>query len=99
MPRLNVLVYNGNGVSRTSLKQTLNSLEAILSKSHDIQTIDAEKMQGPWEESCAMLVMPGGRDIPYLSSFTTQMISRIRTYVHNGGTYFGICAGAYFAAR
>ncbi|CAG8737435.1 4510_t:CDS:2, partial [Acaulospora colombiana] len=51
----------------------------------------------PWTASCALLVIPGGRDLPYLSALD-KAIPRILDYVRQGGSYLGICAGAYFAS-
>lgn len=99
MNRLNVLVYNGSGVSETSLKHTLFSLDKCVSKSHDIKLVSPNDLLGPWESTCSLFVMPGGRDLPYLSALGDAIILRIKNFIQEGGSYLGICAGAYFASR
>ncbi len=58
---------------------------------------DSQLLNEPWEESTALLIMPGGRDKPYVSSLYPKGTTKITNYVLNGGKYMGICAGAYFA--
>jgi biotin--protein ligase len=45
-------------------------------------------------------VVPGGRDIPYVEDISALAVKKIQRYVREqGGSYLGICAGAYFAAK
>lgn len=43
--------------------------------------------------------MPGGADLPYLDRLGGEGVEAIREFVIRGGSYLGICAGAYFASR
>lgn len=96
---VNVLIYNGPGVSQTSLSHTISSLKALLTPHFAVQTVSAAVLASqPWSESCALLVLPGGRDLPYLASLATAT-NTIQSYVNNGGAFLGICAGAYYASR
>jgi GMP synthase-like glutamine amidotransferase len=42
-----------------------------------------------------VLIVPGGEIKAYLPAFTPEGIELIRRFVDEGGTYIGICAGAY----
>ncbi|KAF9941050.1 biotin holocarboxylase synthetase [Modicella reniformis] len=96
---MNVLVYSGEGSSRISLAHTVRSLQAFVGHHYDVMKIDAKGLQTePWEESTALLVIPGGRDIPYTQALNGAVADKIRAYVQAGGRYWGICAGAYFAS-
>lgn len=96
---MNILVYNGPGVSQTSLSHTLSSLKALLVPHFAVQTVSATALASqPWSKSCALLVIPGGRDLPYISSLAAAT-NLIKSYVENGGAFMGICAGAYYASR
>lgn len=96
---INVLVYNGPGVSQTSLTHTLTSLRHLLSPNYTVTPVTpAALISDPWPASCALLVIPGGRDLPYVSSLQPGATDRIRRYVRQGGSLLGICAGAYFAS-
>ncbi|KAI1293451.1 biotin holocarboxylase synthetase [Mortierella claussenii] len=96
---MNVLVYSGEGTSRTSLAHTVRSLRGLVGQHYDVMKIDAKGLlTEPWEESTALLVIPGGRDIPYTKDLNGAVNDRIRAYVQSGGRFWGICAGAYFAS-
>ena len=94
---MNVILYNGPGVS--SLQTAIQrSLRELLASSYDILPVDAAVIsRSPWEENTALLVMPGGRDLAFLQALSPIGINKISNYVRNGGKYLGICAGAYFA--
>lgn len=106
----NVLVYSGPGESASALSHTLRSLRSLL-PSYDVQCINAQSLAvDPWIQSTSLLVIPGGRDLPYveqlsqfhkLSNATTssRADARIRQYIEeHGGSFVGICAGAYYAS-
>ena len=95
---LNVLIYSGPGTSEFSVNQTLRTLKKFLKSSYDVKLIGSDVLKNdkiPWDESCALFVMPGGRDLVYLDEFKgTNFFKRLKGKVK----YLGICAGAYFAA-
>lgn len=106
----NVLVYSGPGVSSSALSHTLKTLRLLL-PSYDVQCISAESLAlDPWMASTSLLVLPGGRDLPYVDHLATshrvsatspplRADERIKAYVQErGGTFLGICAGAYYAS-
>lgn len=96
-----VLVYSGPGVSPLSLSHTLLTLRLLLLPHYTVQPAAPDLLAlQPWEPSCALLVVPGGRDLPYVDELTHKrpVTNRIREYVQQGGRFLGICAGAYFAS-
>ncbi|KZW00346.1 class II aaRS and biotin synthetase [Exidia glandulosa HHB12029] len=100
---MNVLVYSGHGVSQTSLAHTLSALRALTTPYLSVRTVTASTLaKQPWASTCALLVIPGGRDLPYveaLSEGKPNANDAIRAYVSKGGKFLGICAGAYYASR
>ncbi|HCU58416.1 MAG TPA: hypothetical protein DIC64_00350 [Alphaproteobacteria bacterium] len=48
-------------------------------------------------ENVALFVMPGGAATPFLEKLKVQGNEKIKDYVHQGGHYLGVCAGAYYA--
>ena len=97
-----VLVYSGPGVSPLSLSHTLLTLSLLLLPHYTVQPIISSSLASqPWEPACALLVIPGGRDLPYVDelSLKSRVTIRIKEYVKEGGKYLGICAGAYFASE
>lgn len=96
-----VLVYAGPGVSPLSLSHTLLTLRLLLLPHYTVQPAAPDLLaHQPWEPSCALLVVPGGRDLPYVDELTDKrpVTTRIKEYVQQGGRFLGICAGAYFAS-
>ncbi|SJX64086.1 related to BPL1-biotin holocarboxylase synthetase [Sporisorium reilianum f. sp. reilianum] len=62
-----VLVYNGPGVSTSALHHTLKTLRTLLT-TYDVKTVDAKTLAlDPWQKGTALVVLPGGRDLPYVS--------------------------------
>ncbi|KAF8327396.1 class II aaRS and biotin synthetase [Cantharellus anzutake] len=95
---MNVLVYSGPGVSETSLRHTIYTLKSLLEPAYSVQTITPIALTSqPWTANCALLVIPGGRDVPYVSSLSPA-VQQIRSYVERGGSFLGLCAGAYFGS-
>jgi len=45
-----------------------------------------------------IFIMPGGRDLPYLEKLGDEGAEQIMNFIRMGGTYVGLCAGAYFGA-
>ncbi|QRV98860.1 biotin-[acetyl-CoA-carboxylase] ligase [Ceratobasidium sp. AG-Ba] len=98
MAPIDVLVYKGPGVSETSLYHTLKTLRDILTPNYTVKEVEAKLLETePWPESCALLVIPGGRDLPYVQHLA-KSIDKIKYFVSDGGAYLGICAGAYFGS-
>ena len=46
-----------------------------------------------------LLIIPGGRDLPYVDHLNQSRVSLIKQFITTGGSYLGICAGAYFASK
>ncbi|KAF8944663.1 biotin holocarboxylase synthetase [Haplosporangium gracile] len=96
---MNVLVYSGEGTSRASLAHTVRTLRSLVGHHYDVMKIDAKGLTTePWEESTSLLVIPGGRDVPYTQDLNGAANDKIRAYVAAGGRFWGICAGAYFSS-
>lgn len=95
---VNVLIYDGPGVSPSCLLHLRKTLTALLSPRYDILTVSPKAIiSDPWTTNCALVCFPGGRDLGYLSSLGEAGCSRIADWVRQGGRYLGLCAGAYFA--
>lgn len=107
---LGILVYTdgGAGASEGCVAMTLTSLRraVALIKEQDpslpplsVATTEAgELTSGKWMDSCGLLVMPGGRDLPYVAKLQGTGNRHIRDFVRNGGGYLGLCAGGYYGA-
>ncbi|KAJ9474009.1 Biotin--protein ligase [Pseudozyma hubeiensis] len=110
-----VLVYSGPGVSTSALHHTIKTLRTLLT-TYDVKTVDAKTLAlDPWQKGTALVVLPGGRDLPYVSELARAYArnndgtasssapqrsasGQLRDYVESGGSFLGICAGAYYAS-
>ncbi|HMO02685.1 MAG TPA: BPL-N domain-containing protein [Oligoflexia bacterium] len=93
-----ILIYSGKGVGATSLKQTKCTFSKIFrDHNYQIRTINLKQLlNSSWESRCALLIMPGGADVPYDRALRGKGNAKILNYVKQGGRYLGICAGAYY---
>ncbi|KAJ3118938.1 biotin holocarboxylase synthetase [Physocladia obscura] len=99
---MNVLVYSGPGTSPRSREATLHVLKRLLGGRYDVLSVGATEFlhpDKPWKDSTALVVVPGGRDLPYVESLGPRGTAEMRSFVQQGGRYLGICAGAYFASK
>lgn len=93
-----IFIYVDQGVDGGGLKQLVRSLKQEIDLSqHTIHRIDAKELvHGNWETKAKVLIVPGGRDSYYHNSLDGVGTDKIRAFVEKGGSYLGICAGAYF---
>lgn len=101
-----VLVYSGPGAGSRSVSSAVESLRLALDPSVRVDTITPEQLMDAyddhekgWTEATRLLVMPGGADVPYCDKLNGRGNELIREYVHNGGSYLGLCAGAYYGCQ
>ena len=81
-----------------SLKKAVSALE-MADQQYLVETTTSEEIiRGQWADACSLLVMPGGRDLPYVAKLQGRGNQIIREFVQGGGSYLGICAGGYYAA-
>lgn len=101
---LEILVYSDGGVgaSINCVTMTTASLRDAASRAnlpYVVRTTTSKELVGSkWRESCRLLVMPGGRDLPYCEELDGQGNGQISSFVQEGGSYLGICAGAYYGS-
>lgn len=95
-----IYIYAGPGVSKSSLMHTENTLNILLKLNYLIKRIFPEQIiHDNWEEHAALLIIPGGADIPYTHALNGEGNQKIRSYVENGGAFLGICAGGYYGGN
>ena len=88
-----IVIYNDEGVGAFGL----SCLKEFF-KEDDVWLCNAEAViDGSVLGMADIFVMPGGADLPYVKKLNGQGNANIRTFVETGGTYLGICAGAYYA--
>lgn len=100
---MDILIYAGNGTSKANVVQS--SVEAALKflglhDQYKVKAIQAETLyERYWLSSTKLLVIPGGRDLPYTEDLTGVSLRNIKEFINCGGSYLGLCAGAYFSCN
>lgn len=90
-----IVIYKDEGVGEFGLA----CLEKFL-QGHDVWLATAEAIiDGRVLEMADLFIMPGGADLPYCKKLNGKGNENIKAYVEDGGTYLGICAGAYYGCR
>ena len=104
-----VLVYTDNdqGASEDcvswAIKALSQSLESIKQKGHCAsyaveRTTAPQLLNGDWRQSTNLIVMPGGRDLPYVEALAGNGNQMVKEFVSSGGAYLGLCAGGYYGS-
>ena len=95
-----ILIYCDYGCSNIGqLKSVLSSYfepKGILVSETDAHQIIKEHLL---DTDVLAFVLPGGAATPYRQKLSVQGNEAIRNYVMQGGIYFGVCAGAYYACQ
>lgn len=97
-----ILIYSDKGADpfsvaslEASLKQEIQ--EDYVDHPYSIVWADQHTHKNTnWIKNTKLLIFPGGRDIPYHRALRGIANQNISEFVKQGGTYFGICAGAYY---
>lgn len=100
MMRKQILIYQDTGTN--DIRNLKKSLEQYFQPQEiAIKTTNADEIikKNILDENILAFFMPGGRATPYLEKLKKLGNEKIASYVQNGGIYFGICAGAYYASR
>lgn len=95
-----VYIYAGNGTSTRSLIQTESAIKPFLNSHYRIEYIFPDQIiNDSWEKQTALLIIPGGADIPFTKALNGPGNKKIRSFVENGGAFLGICAGSYYGGN
>ncbi|PNH07957.1 Biotin--protein ligase [Tetrabaena socialis] len=96
-PQLHVLVYAGEGAGQLSARTALEAVQSHLAPGVQARYVGtAELLEGSWRSTTLLLVMPGGADLPYCKLLNGRGNRLLRDFVEAGGSYLGLCAGAYY---
>lgn len=91
----------GPGAAPAAVTNTIATLTPILSPYYSITTITSSNVfiTDPWQSSTALIIFPGGRDVPYCQNLNGPPNAAIYSWIrHRGGKYLGLCAGGYYGS-
>ncbi len=93
-----LLIYKDEGTSPRCIRSLTHSLKKEGVDHYRFINKSELHENDSWHDEAIALFIPGGRDIPYDRALRGKANASIRSFVENGGTYFGICAGAYYGS-
>ncbi len=97
---LPILIYTGPGTEPDAFNALKRMFRLAIPTHHTIISVDSDELITRLQNhQCDLLVMPGGRDLPYCKALSGEPNRLIRKFVQEGGKYLGICAGAYYGSR
>ena len=101
-----IWVYNDIGTDLECVHQTRQMIQDFVNPyMYRIELIKAKDIISLNHNQCRMenielMIMPGGRDLPYCNKLNGIGVDMIKKYLYQySGKYIGICAGAYFACK
>ena len=94
METMQTVIYVGEGVDVLLMRQIVSQLATTPRK------VSRHFFLSPdWEQETDLIIIPGGRDVPYHNHLQGEPNQRIRRFVENGSSYLGICAGGYYGSQ
>jgi glutamine amidotransferase-like uncharacterized protein len=94
-----IYIYYGPGTSTHSVMHTAYTLKNIVPSKYKIKTLQPQQLiLGNWISDAALFILPGGRDLPYVKDLRLQGDIIIKSFIDQGGSFLGICAGAYYSS-
>lgn len=95
--KMSVSIYSDRGASELGTA----SLEMVFEEKSQfyVKKVTADDILNGVLDKTDIFIMPGGADLPYCERLNGKGNEKIREFVERGGTYIGICAGAYYACR
>jgi glutamine amidotransferase-like uncharacterized protein len=92
-----ILLFNGTGTSPNDVAAIKNILWANRLNFVQVNTDQLNRLDTNQLKQYKLIIMPGGNFIEMGKSLTTGTTGTIRTAVHQGLNYLGICAGGFLA--
>ena len=90
-----IAIYGGDGAFFRSIRAATKMFQWM---GADVRRISPEEIIEGKLDDFDILYMTGGWAVPYVRDLRGPGIMKIRSFLEAGGGYFGVCAGAFFAA-
>lgn len=100
--RARVLVFAESGADYRTLCERLRESFSRAAAPVDVVPVTAAQMRAPGmmdADKTLGFFLPGASHADYDTKLGPDNIAALRRFVHDGGRFMGICAGAYYACR
>lgn len=91
-----IALYSEKGTWDKSVTALKNMFEWM---NMPVTMIDADYVNNNALDSFKIICFPGGNMFQYSQNISSDGLDKIRKFIKNGGSYIGICGGAYFSAE
>lgn len=95
---MEILIYRDEGAHPQCIRALVKAFQTEKIKLPHSFVDRTTLNRSDWKQKAALLIFPGGRDIPYHEALKGKANREIRSYVEEGGSYLGICAGGYYGS-
>lgn len=92
---VDIALYSGDGASETSIQAANNMFQWM---GYTVSLVEGEDFDNGLGHF-RLLCFPGGDMYQYGQSISSDGKENIRDFIRSGGSYIGICGGAYFASE
>lgn len=91
-----IALYSDKGADKNCLIATTRMLEWM---GYTVAPVKAKHIKNQSLDTFNIILFPGGNMYQYAGDLSAIGREKIRNYIRNGGSYIGICGGAYFASE
>ena len=93
--QVDIAIYAGRGTWNDSVQAAKKMFEWM---NYTVETLSAQQINNELT-NFRTLCVPGGNMYEYAQDISSEGKKNIMSFVRDGGSYIGICGGAYFAAE
>ena len=94
-----IFIYRDVGADAACVASLVAELRRHVGDAYHIAWADRHLLCRPeWQREAALLIFPGGRDVPYHRALQGVGNAHIREFVERGGSFLGLCAGGYYGS-
>jgi biotin--protein ligase len=95
-----ILIYAGAGANSFCINLLISALKHEKLNQTHISTVTDHRffLETEWQKKTQLVIFPGGRDVPYHRALKGPANRQISDFVHQGGSFLGVCAGGYYGS-
>lgn len=93
----NILIYSDEGAYFQCIEETFSSVKAEVSSTYEVTKVKADDINDILLSNACLIIFPGGVATCYAQKLNGEKNKLIKEFVQKGGSYLGLCGGAYYA--
>ena len=93
-----IQIYNGGGVYGESVTKLMRLFRYVKGPWEISEVGEKEVAPEKWPPSQTLFILPGGKAGDY-EAHLGKKVGKLRAFVEQGGCFFSVCGGSYFATK